>query len=273
VYVVLAITAGFAIRSLAQDRRRIVGLGALGLCLAACFPALAVMRPWEYHNILGGGTGQAYRYFRNDGVDLSQRDKEIARYYHRNLEPRGEVPYLIYYTPKADLDYRGVNAKSLLDPDENDLPPATISGTLIVASTTVAPAIWSDFPALRNATPVDRMGNVLVYRGKYYLPGVRADALFSRVDKLLAEQQPDLTEVESLLREGLSLRTNDFPGWMRLGNILLLRGERVQSIAAYQKARDSVPPSPVRQMFEDQIRLMSTKPLESITPMRNPSTE
>jgi cytochrome c-type biogenesis protein CcmH/NrfG len=105
------------------------------------------------------------------------------------------------------------------------------------------------------------------------LPGVRADALFSRADKVLAEANPDHARVEQLLKEGLSLRTNDFQGWMTLGNILLLRGERAQAIAAYQKARDSVPPTPVRQMFEDQIRLMSTQPLESVTPMRNPSTE
>ena len=38
--------------------------------------------------------------------------------------------------------------------------------------------MWSDYKALRQAQPVDRMGNVLVYHGTFYLPNARADALF-----------------------------------------------------------------------------------------------
>jgi len=117
------------------------------------------------------------------------------------------------------------------------------------------------------------MGNILVYRGTFYLPNARADALFGRADKLLAEPKPDFAKIEVLLTEGLVLRPNDFTGWMMLGNLHLLRGEREQAVAAFQKARDSTPPSPVRQLFEDQIRLVSTQPLNSVTPMRDPGIE
>src|SRR6266567_9381250 len=86
VYFVTAILGGFGVQWLMRLHKKFISAAAFGLILAACLPALAVERPWEYHNILAGGTSQAYRYFRNDGIDLGQRDKEIAEYYHRNLE-------------------------------------------------------------------------------------------------------------------------------------------------------------------------------------------
>jgi dolichyl-phosphate-mannose-protein mannosyltransferase len=275
VYFVMSILAGFGVRYLLRLPTRTIGIVALGLFLAACFPALAVQRPWEYHNILVGGTGQAYRYFRNDGIDLGQRDKEIADYCHRKLEPTGEVPYLIYFPSfiKPDLiEYRHLKVRALDDPESDDLPPATISGTLLTLASAAAPAIWSDNKALRDAQPVDRIGNILVYRGAFYLPNTRADALFDRAVKLLEEAKPRFPEVEHLLREGLVLRPNDYSAWMLMGNLHLLRGERELAVAAYQKARDAVPPSPVRQLFEEQIRLVSTQ-ANFVTPMRDPSIE
>lgn len=125
VYFVMAILAGFAVRYLLRLSTRTISVVALGLFLTACFPALAVERPWEYHNILVGGTGQAYRYFRNDGIDLGQRDKEIADYCHRKLEPTGEVPYLIYYRSFINPDliqYRHLKVIALDDPESDDLP-------------------------------------------------------------------------------------------------------------------------------------------------------
>ncbi len=104
VCIVLAIMAGFGVQSLLGLRSQWLGILALGVIIAACIPALAVERPWEYHNILGGGTKEAYRYFRNDGVDFGQRDKEIADYC-RKLESGGEIPW-VGYTPlfmKPDL--------------------------------------------------------------------------------------------------------------------------------------------------------------------------
>ena len=155
----------------------------------------------------------------------------------------------------------------------SDLPPTTVSGTFLVLATAVAPAMWSDYKALREAQPVDRMGNVLVYHGTFYLPNARADALFDRASRMLEQPKPDFPKIESLLTEGLALRPNDFTGWMMIGNLHLLRADREGALAAYQRARDVAPPSPVRQLFEDQIRLVSTRPFNSVTPMRDPGVE
>jgi hypothetical protein len=276
VYFVMAVLFGFAMRFLLQLDRRAVGVAVLGLILGVCTPALIVERPWEYHNILAGGTGQAYRYFRNDGIDIGQRDKEIAEYCRRKLEPAGEVPYVGYYPSliKPDLvSYRHAKLKALDNPSGEEFPPATVSGTLLVHASGAAPAIWSDHKALREAQPVDRMGNVLVYRGAYYLPNIRADALFDRAAMLFDEPNPDFPRIESLLKEGLSLRSNDFSGWMMLGNLHLLRGEREQALTAYRKARDSTPPSPFRTLFEEQVTKVSSQPLDSVKPMRDPGIE
>jgi hypothetical protein len=275
VYFVMAIFGGFGVRYL-MSQGKVFQVAAAGVILGACLPALAVERPWEYHNILGGGTKGAYRYFRNDGIDVGQRDKEIADCCRTKLEPAGEVPW-VSYTPsfvKPDLiHYRHAKLKGIDDPLGDDLPPATISGTLLVHGSDTAPAIWSDNRALREAQPVDRIGIVLVYRGTYYLPNARAGALFDRASTLFDGSKPDLEKIESLLKEGLALRSNDFTGWMMLGNLHLIRGERHQALAAYEKARDSTPPSAFRKLFEEQVQKVATEPAGTVKPMRNPSME
>jgi hypothetical protein len=275
VCIVMAIMAGFGVQRLLGLRSQWLGILALGLIVVACMPALAVERPWEYHNILGGGTKEAYRYFRNDGVDVGQRDKEIADYC-RKLASRDEVPWVGYMPSfiKPDLvDYRHVRLRALNDPSGEELPPATITGTIFISGTDTAPAIWSDNKALREAQPVDRMGTVLVYRGTYYLPNIRAGALLNRARTLFEESEPDLEKIESLLTEGLALRSNDFSGWMMMGNLHLLRGEREKALAAYERARDSTPPSPFKTLFEEQARRVATQPAGSVTPMRDPEME
>ena len=71
--------------------------------VAAAVSALPVMRPWEYFNEVIGGPKNGYLYFSDEGVDLGQRAKELAEYYHRVLEPSGEVP-IIFYGPIGDVE-------------------------------------------------------------------------------------------------------------------------------------------------------------------------
>jgi len=277
VCIVMAVMAGFGVRTILSLRAKLVGLAALSAVVVACVPALAVVRPWEYHNVLAGGTKNAYRYFRNDGVDVGQRDKEIAAYCNRELAARGEVPWvglLVSSFVKPDLvDYRHVKLRALDDPSGEELPPAMITGTILVPASATAPAIWSENRALREAQPVDRMGTVLVYRGTYYLPNIRASALFDKAATLFTASKPDLEKIEPLLKEGLELRANDFSGWMMMGNLHLLRGERELALAAYEQARDSTLPSPFRTLFDEQARRVATEPPGSVQPMRDPGIE
>src|SRR5438093_10963318 len=50
IYFVMAILAGFATQYLVQLRTKMISAGVLGITLLSCLPALAVERPWEYHN-------------------------------------------------------------------------------------------------------------------------------------------------------------------------------------------------------------------------------
>lgn len=126
---------------------------------------------------------------------------------------------------------------------------------------------------MREAQPVDRMGTMLVYRGTYYLPNIRAGALFERARTLFEESKLDQEKIESVLKEGLALRSNDFSGGMMMGNLYLLRGERRKALEAYEKARDSTPPSPFRTLFEEQARKVATQPAGLVKPMRDPGME
>jgi len=276
VCIVMSIMAGFGVRFLLNVRIRWLGMATLGMVVAATIPALAVERPWEYHNILGGGTKGAYLYFRNDGVDVGQRDKEIANYCRSQVATTGEGPW-VGYTPsfiEPDLiDYRHVKLRALDDPLGGEFPPASITGTIVIDGTDIAPAIWTDNKALREAQPVDRMGTVLVFRGTYYLPNLRADALFDKAATLFEEPKPELGKIEALLTEGLALRSNDYSGWMMMGNLRLLRGEREGAVTAYERARDSTPPSPFRTLFEEQARKVASEPAGAVKPMRDPSIE
>jgi hypothetical protein len=273
VCIVMVIMSGFGVRHLLSLRPSWLGITTLVVITAACGQALAGERPWEYHNILGGGTKDAYRYFRNDGVDLGQRDKEIADYCRRKLEPNGEVPWVGYrpFSMKPDLiDYRHVKLSALNDPLHEEIPPATITGTILISGTDTAPAIWYDNKALRQVQPVDRMGTVLVYRGTFYLPNIRAGALFNRATTLFEQRKPDVEKIESLLEEAIALKPDDFSGWMLMGNLHLLRGERDAAVAAFERARDNTPQSPVRILFEEQSRRVAAGSRQL---MRDPGIE
>lgn len=78
--------------------------GGVAVAIAA-ISALPVLRPWEYFNEFVGGAGRAYLYFSDEGVDLGQRVKELAGYYHRVIEPSGEVPF-IFYEPISEVEER-----------------------------------------------------------------------------------------------------------------------------------------------------------------------
>ena len=122
------------------------------------------MRPWEYYNELVGGSKRAYRYFNDEGVDLYQRNLEIARYYHDYLEPAHDIPFLQYipYDEEAEylhLDWVGHDMKR----DERHFDNPVFTGTIIVQARYLGPSLFGDWAALRNAKPVARFGDVMVF--------------------------------------------------------------------------------------------------------------
>ncbi len=252
------------------------GVVALAL-LAAAVSALPVMRPWEYYNEAVGGAANAYRYFDDEGVDLSERTKEMARYYREVLQPTGEIPYIDYFATYVTMRGRGLNC---VGPscdskrDETKLISPVVSGTIIEDAKFMSRRLWWDAPALRAATPVARFGNALVFKGTFALPGKQAGALyFAGLSKIFAEK-PDLEEAERLLKQSAALDPDAFFVNIELGNIYLRRGSREEALRAYKAALQHAPSDKgLRQSIQEQIKRVSVEALDQIHELRDPDIE
>jgi hypothetical protein len=103
VVVLMAAIGGVAVHAGVSSTSRVRKVVVTLALIVAALSALPVMRPWEYFNEIVGSRN-AYLYFSDEGVDLSQRGNELEEYYHRVLEPLGEVPLLGYEMGEAEKD-------------------------------------------------------------------------------------------------------------------------------------------------------------------------
>lgn len=119
----LAIPAGAAVAVAWQRRARALGAGVAMLFLATAAMTLGEPRVWEYHNEFVGGTGEAYRAFDNEGIDLGQRYAEIRAFHDREIVPSGLPLYSEYWMPGADvLRTRGLRLRLRVeDLDDNNI--------------------------------------------------------------------------------------------------------------------------------------------------------
>jgi hypothetical protein len=154
---------------------------------------------------LVGGTANAYRFFRNEGLDLGLRTKEIARYAREQLPP-DEKPYISYLMSDFEEKRRGLDRRrSWLEDGTAD---GVYTGTFLIEVAALAPD-WFDMPALRTTPPVERLGNVLVYRGQLSLPGMRAFRLYVRALDSVYATTPDLPKARAMLAESARLSPAD----------------------------------------------------------------
>lgn len=243
--------------------------------LTALVEALPAVRPWEYHNALAGNTAGAYRYFSNEGVDLGQRTRELADYYRREVEPRGEVAYLLYDLRPADQKRRGIRAHYYGSPEGAGDQSVDLTGTFLVGTTEIAITRRRDYEALRFARPVARFGNLLVYRGTFHLPEWRAWNLTIQAMDLLYSEKPDPDRARVLFEEVIALRPMMVGPAVELGNMALKRGDGTAALSAYRTARQYAPPGdPVTPALDGQLsRLQSGQDPQSIPAIRNPWME
>jgi len=243
--------------------------------LAAAASALPVMRPWEYYNEAVGGATNGYRYFDDEGVDLSQRTKEMARYYREVLQPAGEVPYIDYEATTVTLRARGLDWVGR-DPnrDQARLTSPLWSGTIIEDAKFMSRRLWWDAAALRAATSTARFGNLLVFRGNFLLPGKQATTLYYAARSQIFTEKPDLEEAERLLKQSAALDPDAFFANIELGNVCLRRGFREDALRAYTAALQHGPnDSALRQAIQEQIKRVSIEALDQIPELRDPNLE
>jgi hypothetical protein len=271
----LAILAGMTLHiALTAKTKASIILVALAF-LAAAVSALPVSRPWEYFNESMGRARDAWFYFDDEGIDMSQRGKELARYYHQVIQPTGEVPYITYNVGLSErkarsLDWLGHN----MNRDEGRMTSGTFSGTIVISARAIARKWWWDLPALRAARPVARFGNMLVFRGTFDVRGRLARNLYSLGIERAYAEKPDLDAAERILTESAVADPSAFFVHIELGNIHLKHGSRDAALQAYGSALEHAPDDLiVRRTIQEQIRLFSILPLDRIPPLRNPALE
>ncbi|HEY8671612.1 MAG TPA: phospholipid carrier-dependent glycosyltransferase [Terriglobales bacterium] len=273
VVVLLSVFAGIGLEGALSSQRPQMKIFAGVALLGAAASALPQMRPWEYFNELVGGTANAYTLFNDEGVNLGQRSKELVDYYRRELQPAGVRPICLYWFSDEEKTARKLDCfGGPQNSDPEDLPER--SGTIFASPSSLIPNSFWDRGALRQAKPVERLGNLFIFRGTFYLPGEAASSLYWRgIDKLYGET-PNDSEAEKAFRRSVELDPTAYFVHIELGNLYLKRGSRDECIRAYSDALRYAPDAPeIRPALQKQIERATHDPLSEVTPLRDPYME
>jgi tetratricopeptide (TPR) repeat protein len=148
------------------------------------------------------------------------------------------------------------------------------SGTIFISPHFMIPGTFWGKPALCEAQPAARMGNVFVYRGTFDLPGMAAGGLYGHGMEKLYADKPDLKAAEEAFRKSAEMDPTAFFVHIELGNLLLKRGEREGAWGAYANALKYAPDDPaIRQPIEQQMEQMRSQPAGEIRALRDPFME
>lgn len=278
VFPLMAVLGGLAVYAAARMRSRVfytvIGL----LALFAVVSAVPRMRPWEYFNEVAGGPAGGYLYFNDEGVDLSQRIGEAANFYHAELAPKGELPFIAYFSNSTDRKARGMDWVGR-DPDRDArrLDGDTVTGTFLIGANELGESTWWDVgKPFRSYPPTKRLGNLFVFQGTFERPkAMLARSIFYRtIYGKMYTAQPDIPAAIKGIEESLALDDSCFFVSLELGNAYLKAADRDGALRAYKKSLDMAPRSDsIYDLIAEQVRRVETEPLEGISPLRNPGIE
>jgi tetratricopeptide (TPR) repeat protein len=274
----MALLGAAAIYTAVRARSYIYGGAVALLLMVAITSAVPQMRPWEYFNEMAGGAENSYLYFNDEGVDLSQRIGETAEYYHQNLAPKGDIPFLAYFSNSADRKARGMDwVGKDTQRDVNKFDGETITGTFIIGANELGPKLWWDVgKPLRDSTPVARLGNIFIFQGTFDRPTA---ALSRRLYNLalyddIYVPEPNTQEGIERLKQSSDLDPTAFCSSLELGNQFLKIGNRDEALQAYRRSLEHAPKSDsIYDLLAEQIRRVENEPLEQIALLRNPGIE
>jgi hypothetical protein len=269
-WMMIAVAASAASALLWRMNSRVLRVGLCVVWIAFIAGAWPIERPWSYHNVLAGGTENAHLSISNEGLDLGQRSREIAEYYHRELKPRGIKPHIQYWIPKEEWDYRGVDRRKT----EEETTPL-FSGVILAGPDELSPGPDDFFAPLRKMEPIRRIGVIQVFEGPVALPRVRARNLaYSAAAKLYATT-PDVDAALKQLLEATSLAPDLVPAQIELGNIWLTRGEKEKALTAYRAARGgSGVDKTLASLLDAHLTAVNAAPdVRAVARFRNPSME
>jgi 4-amino-4-deoxy-L-arabinose transferase-like glycosyltransferase len=227
-------------------------------------------RIWEYHNLLAGGSQNAWRSFDNESVDLGQRTPELIAFYKSHIAP---APVMVdYMALHEQLKAAGVN---VWQPQPEEIGNGEFKGWLALRASDIALRDWYAMPSMRDVQPTARFGNLLLYHGDFALPRLAASILRFRAILMLDETNSDKKLAEQYLLKTVALDTSSAAVAIELGNFALGRRETEQALHWYELARkDAAADDPdIVPDIEQQIQLVKAVPSGAAPPLRNPVKE
>jgi hypothetical protein len=235
--------------------------------LSVCWSVLPQRRPWEYHNLIAGGTANAWKQFNNESVDLGQRSSELIAFYKANAT--NSVCHVGYWLTPPVLKSAGIPETSF----DFDKPISSeVSGWFFMRSADLSPQHYFDLAGLREAQPTARFGNLMIYHGTYHLPGLVAGAMAWRAKHFMYLNPPDPIKAEALIRRVIELEPKDYTAAIDLGNFALQRHEIPEALSWYRNALINAPPQ-FKANISEQIARLSSGSGATVHPLHNPSQE
>ena len=273
----LSILAGAAVWRAWQSRSRALGLACAACWLLAFFSTIREPRLWEYSNQLVGGSAGAYQYFMNEGQDLGQRYCEFKSLYDRVIKPSGKPvysgSYWAFIEEQAQADHiQYARFAPQLDDKNTD---AVFDGYYLVSTSSLVPAPhehWDPVSAYRGLERVARLGNLIVYRGRWVAPEMRAYSLRGHVlEEIYKNPKPDWNLLAAKLLEVSQALPWSSSTAILLGNACLKADRRADAIQAYDHAwHEMAPVDPQRPGVGRQLaRLRAGESLGTIPPLRS----
>jgi dolichyl-phosphate-mannose-protein mannosyltransferase len=275
---IMAVLFGVAVYAAVEFRSNLLRVIVATCVVFAIVSAVPQMRPWEYFNELAGGSTNGYRYFNDEGVDLSQRIGEAAKFYHEELEQKGELPYLLYFSNSRDRRSRGMDYVGRDDDrDAARLVEQTINGTVMIGANELNEGMWWDVgKAFRNATPVKRLGNLFIFQGTFEKPkAIAARSIFyNTIYTKIYTGAPDLHAGIDGIERSLALDDSPYFVSLELGNQYLAIGDRGKALAAYELSLGHAPKTDgIYDQISEQVSRLKSGTAGQIVALRNPGIE
>jgi hypothetical protein len=226
-------------------------------------------RIWEYHNVLAGGSQNAWRSFDNESVDLGQRTPEFIAFYKGHIAP---APVMIdYMALHQQLQAAGVKE---WEPQPEEIGNGELNGWLCLRAPGIALRDWHDMPEMRNLQPTARFGNLLLYHGNLSLPRVAASILRFRALTTMDQAGTDSKLIEQYLLRSIALDSDSAPAAIELGNFALGRRETEKALQWYELAQKDAAQQPdILVDVEQQIERVKAGPPGTVSALRNPAKE
>jgi tetratricopeptide (TPR) repeat protein len=264
---IIALFSGVALERIFLGRSRLAWAFAIIALLAATISALPQRRIWEYHNALAGGSANAGKYFNNESVDLGQRSTELIAYYKSHVTDHDA--HIDYWVSDVVLKSVGIPPSTF----DFDKPISSeVSGWFFAEASSLAPHHRYDLAGLREATPIARFGDLIIFHGTYHLPGLVAGAMYWRAKQLTYLDPPDPVKAEALFHRVVELEPHSYPASIELGNYALKRQDIPAALAWYRQALEDAPPQ-FRSNIAEQIAKLGTASASSVPPLHNIAQE